>query len=132
MLDLPFDEVWAIDFEFIARTGERPIPVCMVARELGSGRLLRLWADELPWWTPPFRTDDRVLFVAYFASAEWSCFAQRGWPMPRRIIDLYAEFRVDTNGLSLPAGRSLLGALSHHGIPAITSEQKRDMRTRIM
>ena len=40
----------------------------MVARELRSGRLLRLWRDELPAGRPPFRTDAEALFVAYYAS----------------------------------------------------------------
>ena len=123
MFDLPFAEVWAVDFEFIAPPGEQPTPVCMVAHELASNRLLRLWADELgP--EPPFRTDADVLFVAFFASAEWSCFLRLGWPLPARIIDLFAEFRVETNGLMLPAGHGLLGALSHHGLAAITKEEK--------
>src|SRR4051812_14912702 len=42
-----FREVWLVDFEFQAPDGERPRPVCMVARGLRSGRVLRLWRDEL-------------------------------------------------------------------------------------
>ncbi len=34
---LPYREVWAMDFEFRAPDGERPEPVCMVARELRGG-----------------------------------------------------------------------------------------------
>src|SRR4051812_43954681 len=33
-----YDEVWGVDFEFVARPGERPDPVCLVARELRTGR----------------------------------------------------------------------------------------------
>lgn len=128
---LPFDEVWLIDFEFRTPPGERPLVVCMVARELRGNRLLRLWADDLgP--EPPFRVDDGALFVAYFAGAEWGCFLQLGWPLPVRILDLYAEFRCETNGLSLPAGRGLLGALSHHALTGITKDQKGNMRDRVM
>ena len=39
------------------------------------------------------------LFVAYYASAELGCFLALGWPMPARILDLFAEFRATTNGL---------------------------------
>lgn len=131
ILGLPFDEIWALDFEFVSAPGERPAPVCMVARELGSGRLLRLWRDELP-VDPPFRTDDRVLFVAFMASAEIGCFLELGWPIPARVLDLYVEFRAATNGLPLPEGRSLLGALSHHRVPGITSEEKREGRELVM
>ena len=45
MLDA-FREVWAVDFEFVAPPGERPTPVCLVARELKSGRTIRLWRDQ--------------------------------------------------------------------------------------
>jgi len=131
MLGLPYREVWSLDFEFVAKSGAHPVPVCMVAREMGSNRLLRLWGDELgP--EPPFTIDDHTLFVAFFASAEWSCFLSLEWPLPRRVLDLYVEFRVETNGLSLPTGRGLLSALSTHGITAITADEKSDKRALIM
>src|SRR6266542_3337188 len=120
---LPFSELWAVDFEFRALPGERPVPVCMVAKELRSGRLLRRWRDELP-ARPPFPGDQDSLFIAYAAQAELGCFLELGWPMPARILDLYVEFCATTNGLQLPHGRSLLAALAWHGIPAITSEEK--------
>ena len=90
LLGLPYEEVWLLDFEFIARPGAEPEVVCMVAREMVTHRLIRLWADDLP-EEPPFRTDYRVLFVTFYASAEWGCFLQLGWTIPTRIIDLYAE-----------------------------------------
>ena len=86
----------------------------MVARELITDRLIRLWQDELgP--EPPFPINDDTLFVAYFASAELGCFLELGWPVPTRILDLYTEFRNATNGLPLPGGRGYLSALSDHG-----------------
>ena len=81
---------------------------------------------------PPFPIDDDTLFVAYFASAEMGCFLELGWPVPTRILDLYTEFRNATNGIPLPGGRGCLGALSHHGIPAITAEQKTEERALVM
>lgn len=66
--------------------------------------------------------------MAYYAPAELSCFLALGWPLPARIIDLYVEFRAKTNGLPLPVGRGLLGALSYHGISGITSDEKKSMR----
>jgi hypothetical protein len=103
----------------------------MVANELISGRSVRLWQDELG-DAPPFRTGPDVLFVAFYAPAELSCFLALGWPLPARILDLYVEFRAETNGLPLPVGRGLLGALSYHGISGITSEQKTSMRDLVM
>jgi len=60
---LPYRTIVAVDFEFefgghdtfaaASRSGERPRPVCMVARELRSGQTWRLWRGEFgP--LPPF------------------------------------------------------------------------------
>jgi hypothetical protein len=54
---LPYEAIWVIDFEFRHPKGH-PLPElirCMVARDVKSGRELRLWADELP-ADPPFAT----------------------------------------------------------------------------
>jgi len=131
MFGLAFEEIWALDFEFISKPGARPLPVCLVANELVSGRSIRLWRDDFG-TIPPFRTDAGVLFVAYYAPAELSCFLALGWPLPARILDLYIEFRAETNGLALPIGRGLLGALSHHGIQGITSDEKKTMRDLVL
>lgn len=131
MLGLPYSEVWAADFEFISEPGAQPLPVCLVANELVSGRTIRLWQDDFG-KVPPFRIDPDVLFVAYYAPAELSCFLALGWPLPARILDLYVEFRAGTNGLPLPVGRGLLGALSHHGIHSITSDEKKSMRELVL
>jgi DNA polymerase-1 len=128
---LPFQSVFALDFEFVSESGANPVPVCLVARELRTGQLIRLWQDQLD-PGPPFPIDDDTLFVAYFASAELGCFLELGWPMPTRVLDLYTEFRNATNGIPLPAGRGLLGALSYHGIPSITSDQKTEERALVM
>jgi DNA polymerase family A len=132
MFGLPFQEIWALDFEFIAPPGALPAPVCMVARELRTNRLIRLWQDELAGTEPPFPVGDESLFAAFYASAELGCFLALGWPLPTRVLDLYAEFRNASNGISLPIGRSLLGALSHYGIPAVTAEQKTEDRELVM
>jgi DNA polymerase-1 len=122
-----FDQVWAVDFEFTAHPGERPAPICMVARELHSGRTIRLWQDQFgP--APPFSVSERALFVSFYASAELGCFAALGWPMPARVLDLYIEFRDRTNGLELPAGRGLVGALVFHGLDHIGAVEKDEMR----
>ena len=72
-----FREVWLVDFEFNGAPGAVVHPVCLVARELGTGRTLRQWADEfahLP--VPPYATDADSLFVAYYASAELGYFTR--------------------------------------------------------
>ncbi len=124
----PFREVWAVDFEFTAPPGERPHPLCVVARELRSGRLVRQWLAEDPSGTPPYPTGADVLFVAYYASADLGCHLALGWPMPARVLDLYAEFRNLTNGRPPAHGNGLLGALAHFGLDALTAAEKEGMR----
>jgi DNA polymerase I len=126
-----FREVVAIDFEFIATAGNRPIPVCLVAYELRSGRRFRVWQDELG-QAPPYATGADVLLIAYYASAELGCYRVLGWPMPQRILDLFTEFRAITNGLTTPAGNGLLGALAYFGLDGIGAAEKDDMRALIL
>jgi DNA polymerase family A len=127
----PYREIWLADFEFMAGTGERPVPVCLCARELRSGRGLRLWRDELgP--VPPYPIDAGSLFVAYYASAELSCHLVLGWPMPARILDLFTEFRCGTNGLAVPAGNGLVGALTAFGLDTIGAIEKEEMRSLVL
>lgn len=133
MVELPFREVWAVDFEFQAEPGHRPAPVCLVARELRTNTLLRVWQDELLEMTqPPFAIDDGSLIVTYYGSAEMGCFLTLGWPMPQRNLDLFVEFRAFTNGLSLPCGAGLLGALTYFGLDAIDANEKEDMRNLVL
>jgi hypothetical protein len=123
-----FDEVWAVDFEFTAPPGHRPHPLCVVARELGTDRLVRWWLGRTPPAAPPYPTGPNVLFVAYYASAELDCHLALNWPMPARVLELYAEFRNHTNGLVVPCGNGLLGALAYHGLDALAAADKAEMR----
>jgi DNA polymerase-1 len=128
---LPFREVVLVDFEFIAADGERPEPVCLVAKLLKSGPTIRLWCNQFgP--SPPYPIDDDALFVAYYASAELGCHRVLGWPMPARILDLFTEFRDRTNGRETPSGAGLLGALAYFGLDAIGATEKEDMRSLVM
>ena len=124
-----FDEIWLVDTEYSAQPGCRPVPSCVVAKEAFTGRELRLWEDELSAAAvPPFRIDERALFVAYATPAEFSAFHALGWPSPARILDLFVEFRALTNGLHTVSGAGLLGALVYHGLPAMGAAEKKAMR----
>jgi DNA polymerase-1 len=138
---LPYRAIVAVDFEFefgghasteeAARSGERPRPVCMVAKELRTGQAWRLWRDEFgP--TPPFPIGPDALFVAYYASAELGCFRALGWPKPTNILDLFTEFRDRTNGLQTPAGAGLVGALTYFGLDSIGSQEKDEFRMLVL
>jgi DNA polymerase I len=132
MLDLlPFPEIWAVDFEFGSEPGENPVPVCLVACELRSGRKLRLWRNEFG-TAPPYPNGPDVLFVAYYASAEIGCHLALGWPVPQRVLDLFPEFRNHTNGLPTVSGAGLLGALAHYGLDSIGTIEKDEMRDLIL
>ena len=123
-----FTEIWLVDFEFSAPDGERPIPLCLVAREFKTGRLLRLWQDGLRQTPqPPYSIGRNTLFVAYYASAELGCHLALDWPMPVRILDLCAEFKCLTSGLTVLCGRSLLGALAYFGLGGIEAAEKERM-----
>jgi DNA polymerase I len=125
-----FDEIWFVDFEFRGEAGDPPEPVCMVANEWFTGREIRLWEDELRRRSsPPYRCDRRVLFVSYIATAELVCHLALGWELPAVVLDLFVEFRRETNGKHLPAGRGLLGALTYYEISGIDPSEKKEMIT---
>jgi len=131
--DLPFKEIWAVDFEFVTAPGDRPTPMCLVGRELISGKTIRLRDDQLSdLRTPPYSTGPDSLFIAYLASAELGCHLALGWPLPTHVLDLYVEFRCLTNGMRVPCGHSLLGALAWHGLPAMAAVEKEEMRQLIL
>lgn len=126
-----YREIWFLDFEFTAIDGGRPHPVCMVAKEMRSKRLLRLWEDELSLYkSSPIPTDSGVLHVAFFSTAEWSCYLALGWELPFRIIDLYTEFRMEVNGLPEQKGQSrgLLSAMAYYKLPHTEAPYKKAMR----
>jgi hypothetical protein len=128
-----FREIWAVDFEFNGADGERPRPLCMVAQEYYSRREVRLWRDDLvKLHAAPFDTGLDTLFVAFFASAELSCFLALDWPPLVNILDLFAEHRVATNGLELVFGNSLIGAAALRGVISIDGAQKDAMRSLVM
>jgi DNA polymerase I len=142
MLDaLPHRHVVAVDFEFefgghdsieaAGRSGERPRPVCMVAKELRTGQTWRLWRGEFQ-STPPFPIGADTLFTAYYASAELGCFKALNWRAPANILDLFTEFRDSTNGLPTPVGSGLVGALTYFGIDHIKAIEKDAIRLRIL
>jgi hypothetical protein len=128
---LPFEQIWAVDFEYCAHAGEKPEPVCLVAWELRSGQKLRVWSDEFG-VRPPYPTGPNALFIAYYASAEISCHLALGWPVPERVLDLFTEFRNHTNGIPTISGAGLLGALEHFALDAIGAIEKREMRDLIL
>jgi DNA polymerase I len=127
-----FEEIVLADFEFYGGDGDRPAVVCLVAHELKSGRKFRLWQDQLgP--EPPYRVDDKTLFVAYYASAELTCHLALDWRMPRNVLDLFTEFRRLTNHSGeQQAASGLLAALDHFHIDSMEAQAKEHWRAVVM
>lgn len=132
-----FREVVLLDTEFIARDGDKVVPVCIVAHELKSGRRHKLFFDDVPAiYDNPLPAGSDVLYVAYAAQAEWSAFLALGWPLPEHVLDLFAEFRCITNGRTKadhsPVDTSMIAALIHFGLDSITVVEKESMRDLIL
>lgn len=127
-----FREIWLVDFEFCSKPGNLVDPVCLVALEVRSGKLFKIWKDALRERGAPYSIGEDALFVAYFASAELSCHLMLGWELPVNIVDLYVEFRNSTNGARSNKGSGLLAALSHFRLGSIYTAQKDQMRELIL
>lgn len=129
----PYASISLVDFEFQSLDGNRPIPVCMVVKDQRSGEVRRYWRDELlKLREAPFPVGSNDLFVAFYASGEFGCMLELGWPLPLNVLDLYAEHRVETNGLKLPGGNSLIGALAWRKLTRIEAAVKDAMRDLIL
>jgi DNA polymerase-1 len=102
-----FGSVVVVDFEYETsggdynlRTGDLPVPLCMVAyvldEHLQCVHTIRLWRGEFG-STPPFDTGPDALFVAYSAWAEMACFMVLGWKFPTHIFDLHTAYLAASN-----------------------------------
>jgi hypothetical protein len=133
-LSWPFDKIWLVDFEFHTnqQAGGRPSPVCVCAFELRTRELKRQWLDGEHVDRPPYGTGTDDLFVAFYASAEMGCHLAQNWPLPPFILDLFIEFRVQTNGLRRLEGNGLLAALAHFGLDTIGAVEKEEMRQLVL
>jgi len=133
MLQAPlhYRYVVAVDFEFEfnGHDGNRPRPVCMVAKELRSGEIWRLWRGQFG--STPFPIGPETLIVAFMVSAEIGCFLALGWPMPARVLDLWVEFKNLTNGRWL-GPPSLVNVLQFYGLDTISGIEKREMQDLVL
>ncbi len=123
-----FDQAWCVDFEFREIGGNLPEVHCLVAREIFSGRLIRSWLSKCQSVPCPIPLGRSSVYIAYFSTAELKCHLSLGWPLPKNIVDLFVEFMCQTNGLSLPTGRNLLGDHTYFGLTGISYLEKETMR----
>jgi hypothetical protein len=126
---LPFRKFYAVDFEYSGSDGEIPSIVCMVVRDLRSGEVSRYWQNDLQKMkTPPFETGEDIALVCYFAPAEVQSMLALGWGLDVSIIDLFAEFRCDTNGDPNVGRNSLVNALQFNRLEHLIPKEKDSMR----
>jgi hypothetical protein len=131
MIPLSFRQVWFLDTEFQCPDGDRPRPICLVAREYYSGTVLDRWLWGMVSPEPPFPVSPDVLVCAYSAPAEWSVYLVLGWPLPVRILDLHAEYRWWMSGFKLTK-YGQLDAMAAFGLQGMDEIFKMDMRARCL
>jgi DNA polymerase family A len=143
--DLPFREIWVVDSEYYpgagkangGRDGDAITPLCVVAREMRSGRVVRLWQDECGPF-PPYRLDADALIISFFGTAEFGTHIALGWGKPVCALDAYVEFRHFVNDGRVKSGDrekgfySIGGALRYFCEDEIDVVHKKDMRARIV
>jgi DNA polymerase-1 len=142
---LPFEEIWVVDTEYYpgpgfangGRSGDAITPLCLVALEMRTGRLVRLWQDELGPF-PPYRLDAGAVIMSYMLSADFGSHIALGWGRPACALDPYVEFRHYVNdGAAKAEDRekgfySLDGALRYFCENGIDTAHKNEMRDRIL
>ena len=142
---LPFREIWVVDGEFYPGPGlanggvegDPLTPLCLNALEMRSGRLIRLWQNELGLF-PPYRLDSDALIVGYMLAAEFGFHIAKGWGEPARALDAYLEFRHYVNDATVKSGDrdkgffSIGGALRYFLADEIDLVRKDEMRDRIL
>jgi len=130
---LPFRKIYAIDFEYCGADGEIPKIVCMVIEDLRSGEVSRYWRDDLcEMRTPPFETGEDIALLSYYAPAEVQSMLALGWDVDVSVIDLFAEFRCQTNGNPNVDRKSLISALQFFNLDHLIPEEKDSMRDLIL
>jgi hypothetical protein len=142
---LPQREIWVVDTEFYPGTGlanggvegDAATPLCLVALEMRSGRVTRLWQDGLGPF-PPYRLDSDALIVGYMLSAEFGCHIALGWGEPACALDAYIEFRHAVNDGSVRSGErdkgffGIGGALRYFLEDEVDLARKLNTRGRIL
>jgi DNA polymerase-1 len=132
------EAIWLLDFEF-ATENERPIPVCLCAKDILSERRIEMFFHDGERPENPFDDYEHSVFVGHSIAAEWSCFIALGWDLPPNCVDTMFEFACLTNqkvkrDLITPyaQGRSLIDACDYFEVSTMGSESKSNERQNII
>jgi hypothetical protein len=132
-----FREVWGWDTEFRPDANHRPDLVTLFAKEIRSGRTVRMrLADLIAAGRLPFGAEPDTLVESYSAVAELACCLAAGVHVPRNVLCTYAETSMLINGLEIDGLEDkrpgLLEACDLFGIEHMDKERKIAMRDLIL
>lgn len=128
-----FNRIVVLDFEFREAEPGRIEIVCLVALDLATSQVHRVWLEGESPSSPPFPCGlDTILVAHSVAPAEARCWTTLGWPAPGGWIDTYVEERVRTGGEKPDGGFGLLACCQRHGLQCISSDEKHGMRDLIL
>jgi DNA polymerase-1 len=120
-----FKSIVVFDFEYNGADGNIPHPVCLVATEVRTGRVVQVWEDELAQMKEaPFDTGADTLAVVYYGSGDLQACMALNWQLPVFVLDLFAEFSARVNGLDPESGRGLVGAMAWYGLDSMDAQEK--------
>jgi hypothetical protein len=132
-----FRELWGWDAEFSQDENHRPAPVTLFAKEMRSGRTIRMQRRDLLLATRlPFGGEPDTAVESYAAVAELTTCLSAGIELPVHVICTFTETIAAVNGLDIPGigekRPSLLEACDLYGVPHMDADRKRAMRDLIL
>ena len=105
----------------------------MVFQDLHTGNISRYWRTELlETTTPPFATGEDTLIVTFFTPAEVQRMLVLSWSIEVTVIDLFAEFRCETNGSPVVGRKGLINSLAYYRLDHLIPGEKKAMRALIL
>ena len=129
-LRLPYARIIACDFEYRAEPGDRPDVHCMVAEDLVSGQVWRLWRDDMG-AHPPFPTDASTLVLSPTTTAPSSMpSGPSGGPFPSGPSTCAPSSRRSRTGSPCPMAGGCSAPCSTSACPTWTPSRRRHARPR--
>ena len=108
-------EIWFAEFSCILNEGDPPKPVYLTAKELNSGRIIKIGDfKHFSFKSPLYSIDENPLFISFNASLFLGCFLSLKMDFPSRLIDLSVEFRNSMNGKIPEVPNTLEEALAYY------------------
>ena len=93
------DNISTVNFISRSVPGDVSQPSVLIY-QVGCNRPQIIWGEALQALEgPPYPTGPHDLVVGYRVVSDLTCHLVLGWPLPEALIDLFVEFRNQTNGL---------------------------------